>query len=763
MQSRHLLLHLGLACALALCLPAADGHSIQEVQGAPDQEAESSAAQDSAQVGDRQGDGLAREEMWRAPTEAEWAKPVLIPFQRTWEDAVAVSDKTGKPILICVNMDGEIASEHYAGVRYRQPEVAALYEPYVCVIASVYRHNPRDYDDQGRRIPCPRFGSVTCDEHIWIEPLLYERYFEGIRVAPRHIMVELDGSESYDVYYAFDTAGVFDQLKTGIAERELTPPPIVEGDRTLAERVASRDELDRRAVEEAYAEGDAAARSELLDAATQNIDAAPLDLLRQAVFGLDADLAAKAREALALTSDADATELIAEALRVPLADSEREPLVKALERIGKSSDQARTLAVVQRGMGTTSTEVDVDGWGRASASYAADAQALALSERLRRAEADRRERPSDARVFLDLAESTLELAIAPDRGAVLGRAQTGKFQELLFEDTRRALKQARELGSQDWRLEALPALLAYYGGRAMEAYTLAERAAPQVPAGAPGWAAISTLALFAESRQAGIREARRAKLDWSADWLADVNAVYGVLATHPLGSDAHVSAHVQLLSELRAYGPAARALEQGLQRFPLSAELHRLYRIQLLRESGPAGLEAAYQGWLAREGAFGQLPWFAGWGSMIAAESHRRSRDTDLAAGAYARAIAHLERYAELYPGDQASADFYVAVCFGGRARLALERRDLDTALEQVLAAFERGPDAASSRDGLNLSAVDTARALRSELRRAQREEDAARVDAALSKLDPIHLKQPEFERTVRPRSGANRRPARGR
>ena len=143
-----------------------------------------------------------RENMWPAPTAEDWKRPCLIKWQRTWKDALQVSSETGKPILICVNMDGEPASEHYAGIRYRQPEITALYEPYVCVIASVYRHNPRDYDDQGRRIPCPRFGTVTCGEHIAIEPLLYNKYFDGVRVAPRHIMIELDGQERYDVYYA---------------------------------------------------------------------------------------------------------------------------------------------------------------------------------------------------------------------------------------------------------------------------------------------------------------------------------------------------------------------------------------------------------------------------------------------------------------------------------------------------------------------------------------------------------------------------------
>jgi hypothetical protein len=377
-------------------------------------------------------------------------------------------------------------------------------------------------------------------------------------------------------------------------------------------------------------------------------------------------------------------------------------LVTALERLGRDSERARTLAVVQRGMGATSSEVDLDGWSGAAASYAADAAAVGLSERLRRADATLRTRPNDPAALLDKAESLLERAIAPESGAVLGAGARGKYQRLMFEDTRQLIEKARTSGADDWRLQALPALLAY-----------------------PGWAAISTLALLAESRQAGIRRAVAQQADWPAAWLADVNAVYGVLAQHPLGNEAHVSAHVQLLNELAAYAPAARALGQGLQRFPLSAELHRLFRVQQLRDSGPA--------------AFGELPWFAGWASMIAAESQRRGRKPDAAVASYERALAHLATYAERFPNDAASAEFYAAVCLAGRARLALDR------------------------DGLNLSAVDTARSLRAEFNRLQRPDDAAKIDAALAQLDPIHLEQPAFERTVRPRSGVNRRPANGR
>ncbi len=150
----------------------------------------------------------------------------MITWQRTWDDTLKVAKQTGKPILICVHMDGEPASEHYASVRYRRPKAAELYAPYVTVIASVDRHTPRDHDDQGNRILCPRFGSVTCGEHIAIEPLLFEKFFDGKRVAPRHTMVEPEknSAETYDIYYAWDTQTIFRSLREGIANCPLPPP-----------------------------------------------------------------------------------------------------------------------------------------------------------------------------------------------------------------------------------------------------------------------------------------------------------------------------------------------------------------------------------------------------------------------------------------------------------------------------------------------------------------------------------------------------------
>ena len=309
--------------------------------------------------------GATREVMWAAPTAADWAKPCLLTWQRTWEDARAVAQETGRMILICINMDGEIASEHYAGVRYRQTEVAALYEPYVTVIASVYRHTPRDHDDQGNRIPCPRFGGVTCGEHIRMEATVYEKYLDGTRVAPRHIAVDPNGEELYDVYYANDTASVFQRIHDTAARHPTPQAPIVRGDRPIVERVGSRDVRDRAAVEEAYRTGDAALRKAILDAARQHQDVGQLELLRQALFGLDADMVKAARQQLAQATSADATALISEALQSPTDAAERNALIGALKRLGKDSKVAQWLAVVHQGLsGDAPRVIDVQPLGQ---------------------------------------------------------------------------------------------------------------------------------------------------------------------------------------------------------------------------------------------------------------------------------------------------------------------------------------------------------------------------------------------------------------
>ena len=73
-------------------------------------------------------------------------------------------------------------------------------------MASPDRHRSRDHDGRGARVLDPRFGRITDQEHIDVEPELYERYFRGNRVAPRHVGVAPDGTILFDIYLVNDLA-----------------------------------------------------------------------------------------------------------------------------------------------------------------------------------------------------------------------------------------------------------------------------------------------------------------------------------------------------------------------------------------------------------------------------------------------------------------------------------------------------------------------------------------------------------------------------
>lgn len=707
-----------------------------------------------------------REAMWYAPTAEDWKKPVLIQWQRTWDDAVALSKETGRPILVCVNMDGEIASEHYAGVRYRMPEIAKLYEPYVCVIASVYRHSPRDYDDQGKRIPCPRFGGVTCGEHIAIEPVVFEKFMDGRRIAPRHIMVELDGKETYDVFYANDTASVFKAIGDGIANRQ-GPAPVVRGDRTLLERVTSPDSNDKVAVENAFAQGDATLRQSLLQAAQAAGKDAPVDLLRLALFGLDRAQSEQARQTLAQTTSPAAVDLIAEALRVPMASTEREALVTALGRLGETSPRARTLAVVHRGLNARDATVDVDRWAKAfdqaaggGATYAPAPDRSELEKQMDVKTAAARAKPADANVQLELAEATLAHAADPaTRASLAADLRNGpRFARLMFEDARRTALEAEKLGATGWRVNTVLALAAHELGDEQEAYARAESAVKGMPPDAQSWHSMMVLQLFAHARQKAITRAIVDKTEWPQQWMADVHAAYAVLARHPLGTDQHIVDHYDFLQWLGARGQAERTLDVGLARFPESWQLHDRLRARVLREKGVDGIEAAYDALLAKPDAPPDITWFAGYASLVAAEFDRRHGKNDDALAAYARGIGHFERFIAQSPERRDSADHYVAMAHGGRARVEYEAKDDQKALEEVLAALARRPASAATLDGLNLSTVDTAKMLLARLKEQKQDDMAAKLDEALGKLDPELLQLPAYERETPPPGNRGRR-----
>lgn len=754
------------ALLLALLVPLHAQEPADSPAGEPSGETPEQAAPDG-QAGDRPenpGDvqGLAREEMWRAPTEEEWAKPVLIPFERTFEDALAVSQATGKPIMACINMDGEIASEHYAGVRYRQPEVAALFEPFVCVVASVYRHTPRDYDENGERVICPRLGSVTCGEHIAMEPILYDKYLDEARVSPRHVVIELDGSESLDIYYAFDTAAVFEAVITS-AEGRPEPKRQRFWDLPVVERTGFASAANRAALETAFRTGTLEVRRALLQKSVETSRSGgpeQHELWRLALKSGEPELARLAVEGIATSDQAASIDLVLATLQDLELEADREVMLGTLERIGASSKRAKDLVAAFRGLEAESGVVDREAAGEALAVDGGELRERAV-DRLDAIESARRTGGatydssgavrSEAELALERAHAGLELLRS---GSVAPRF-VGVFQQDLISDLR-AAEALRETG-QAWRWEVVDIALDLMVARSVVERVSAEDRArdlvPTLPAGATaegGTGMRDVLAAFMRARQRQVTGAVTAGDEWPAEWMADAKDSFVAIQDAPATSGWDYVQHQDFLRYMGAFAEANAVLERAVERFPLDVWVHDRLRTYLIwnRPLGALdGLEARYAELVAAHPEQPTMNWFAGHAARLAAEIRRRQGRLDQAAGAYDRALAYFEASIAGAPSSTASSNLERALCLAGQARIALQQGDLERATARLEASFEVGPDAAGTVDGLNQTPIMIAQAILG--RDGTPPELAARLDAELARLrayDPGLFVPPDYE-----------------
>jgi len=758
-----------LAVAFAPALPAQSGGG-----GTPDPGQQPAPQQQPPQPG-------SREAMWPAPTAEDWAKPTLIKWQRSWEDAVAVSRETGKPIMVAVNMDGEIASEHYAGVRYRDPEVAKLFDPYVSVIASVYRHNPRDYDENGQRIPCSRFGHVTCGEHIAMEPIVYSMFLDETRVAPRHIGVELDGTEMYDIFYAFTVKAVLEGIEEGISARESTEKPPVE--KGLEELVASRAASDREYVEQRFVQGSKAERAQLLSIAEKLGRGAPPELLRLALFGLDVETARQARRILAEQRSEAAIDLILEALSVPLPADERRMLVDALVAIGEEHPRARILASTLRGL---EAEPEEGGAGRARrlARQLGEADAgKALRGRYEvESRLERLDRAASTEEVMDplrlawaeqeRAEAVLRLAVEPEnldfRGA--GGAERRRLSELRFLEALSAAESVADTEYATWRTDAVIGLASHYLGRG-------ERVAPAITSAyagmleasddgdlevAQGWIGMAVASMRADALAEAVYAAARRREDVGGDRIAEVDAAFDLLAAHPFGTAEHALKHHDFLSYMGARQRAMDVLTRGLERFRASAALHERLRGRLLWSRGTDALLGFYAKQKDAPTADAVTHWYAGLAGLVAGEFRRRRAQGAEAVAAYDVAIADFERVIEFGDSAPEASLHYIALAKAGQAVALMELGELQRAAARVTEAFDTYQPSANALDGLNASAVSTTRMLLQRLEDAGDGTTRAALKARLDALPPELLKLPDFE-TPPDTPAARNRDARGR
>ncbi len=112
-----------------------------------------------------------------------------------WDAAFKLAKKSGKPVMVCINSkDGESANETTATTIYRHPLFVALTRKFVMVLISTREHSATG--------PCPRFGGVTCDQHLDCWKSLSAHHGDvfntpgtnGAQISPQHAWFSPDGA-----------------------------------------------------------------------------------------------------------------------------------------------------------------------------------------------------------------------------------------------------------------------------------------------------------------------------------------------------------------------------------------------------------------------------------------------------------------------------------------------------------------------------------------------------------------------------------------
>ncbi|MCZ6597539.1 MAG: hypothetical protein O7B99_07870 [Planctomycetota bacterium] len=641
---------------------------------------------------------------WREGLEGiDDERPFLIRWQRTLDDAEAVSRATGRPLLLCVNLDGEPASEVFARGKYKDPAFAELLAGYVPIVLSPNRHTDADYDEKGLRIPCTRFGVVTCGEHIAAEPPAFERYFEGRRVAPRHLAIGADGARLFDRFLDQDLSVVDAALRENGAPHR---------DARLERLIASRDVADREALERAYRAGDAGTRATLL-LFSAKAETEPVDLIRLGLHEESESLRGLAVEALIAIAGPATTNLVLDALKSEETPRLRARLAEALVALADVDPRARQALRVHQASATPSTVVKVKEWRERLAAVeavpveAGPADREEIEARLRELD-EEEETPSNvlehARTFLAYAEWSLTMGSNPT------------FHLM---DADGAAARARELGADAAACAVVQARAMWLLGQTRPAADHAAEALPRVLESPAGREAAETLEILAHGRTAAIYTAVTTGDDWPAAWLSDANAAYGVLGIHPRGTVDVICAHADLLGYLGATGPKWDILVAAVSRYPASTIVHRRIRNHVIARSGADALVAAYAELRERSSDPAAHSWFAGYAAMVAAGEASGPWQSDEAWNAYEEAIALFERSIAANVGYAPSARNHMARARASQARIASFADRAEAAVEKLLLAYGSRPE--QSTDDLEQALREVLRDLRNALGRDAR------------------------------------------
>ena len=668
-----------------------------------------------------------------APASPQSDKPPQMRWQRTVGDARALSNESGVPMLLCVNVDNEVFCERFANERYRNPAFGQLAKGFVCVIVSPDRHNPRDHDSRGRRIPCPRFGTVTCGEHIAADADAYDDYFSGRRVAPRHIGVAPGGpgagKQLFDRFLENSMSGVTSSLREHgvVAEPSATPT-------TTGALIGSRDEADRATIEQRFLDSDEAERTSIMRQAA-SADSEPFGLILLGLRDPAAAVRLAAQRALAASATTGALPMLLDALDTDLEGSSRSQLMAALGRIADTDDGARRAHTVREALDTEVPSLDLDAWRSALASDSGDWPSDAATDQ---------ELPElDARIDSLGARATASGAM-PDTRIALGRA-TLRYAlnrlnnqldpTFLLEDVRAAATAASEDAATKPRAAALLARVDYLLDDLNSAGEHASVAMPSLSeeSGAPFVARV--LSILGKAHAAHLYGIEDPTADFPAARISEAHAAYQLLTAHPHGSETDALAHLDLLGFLGSDRHLREAARAAVRRYSSSAAVHERFRGILFGGDDLSAVSAAYAALRPEAQDAATWDWFGGYASLVVAEEYQRQATPGPAHGAYGEAIEQFDRSRATNQQFEDSASHFVALARAGRARLDMDAGRLSAAVDEMLACARTRTASFGAEDGLQRKPADTARRLLKALRQASNEDERTRLVSGLDDL----------------------------
>ena len=648
------------------------------------------------------------------------ARPTVV-WQRSLEDALAEQKRTGLPLLLAVNTQGEVFNDRFAGTTYHDPAFLASTRGYICVVASPDRHTERDYDALGNRVECPRFPGCTCSEHINIEPQLYERWFSGTRAAPRHIGVSTAGKVMFDRFLDNSMQLAIDAIRDNRAEPDevmLAVPT------TVAELLTRRDAPSRRALEDRYRSSDDLHRIELLRSAG-DAGNEPFDLLRMGLRSANDEVFLAAAASLAKVATTAALIDLEDALARVEDPGVRDRLVARLGELGRTDPAAARLhSHFDRDPDARLPQPWRNAWQRAA--FDGNDRASIEAE-LDRCEARLRNAPDDAATRLQHATAQAALG--------LWLANTGgKNVELWLSDAERSAARVKDeaLAAEAAAVTAIAAWHKADPAAAAKAIALAFATANSERS-PDAWLARSLLAVVVQSTaQTAYAKAQADDKASLRPELIRTQLVLDMLSAREVVDEPTSLAGLGLLEFAGRRFDARVGLQRLVLKAPASAQAHERWRTRLLVDLGAEAMRAAYGEFVAQASDVATAEWFGGYAAVVAGEQHTRDQRSAEAIAAYGEAVTRFTRSATANADFADSAHHFTVLALAGRAELQHAAGRDEAAVTDLLRAAALRPQSLDADDGLQRKPRGIASRVHRDLQKAGNETLAAQLQPIL-------------------------------